>query len=94
MSEVKNYTPDLQKLFVQFMMTDPELYTRVRGIIKSEYFDRSIRPVVSEIINYCEKYSSMPSPEMIKADTGQTIEKLDNISQHSEWFVEIGRAHV
>jgi hypothetical protein len=45
-SDIKNYTPDLQKLFVQFMMTDPELYTRVRGIIKPEYFDRSIRPVV------------------------------------------------
>ena len=88
MSDVKNYSPDLQKLFVQFMMTDPELYTRVRGIIKAEYFDRSIRPVVSQLISYSEKYSTLPSSEMILADTGQTIEKLPNISQHSEWFVD------
>jgi KaiC/GvpD/RAD55 family RecA-like ATPase len=87
-SDIKNYTPDLQKLFVQFMMTDPELYTRVRGIIKPEYFDRSIRPVVSEIIGYSEKYSTMPSPQMIKAETGHVIDKLDNIAQHSEWFVD------
>lgn len=88
MSDVKNYSPDLQKLFVQFMMTDPELYTRVRGIIKAEYFDRSIRPVVSQLISYSEKYATLPSSEMILADTGQNIEKLPNIAQHSEWFVD------
>ena len=30
MSEIKEYSLDLQKLFVQFMITDPELYSRVR----------------------------------------------------------------
>lgn len=88
MSETKDYSPDLQRLFVQFMMTDPELYTRVRGIIKPDYFDRSIRPVVKNIIDHTEQYSTMPTEAMLKAETGQTIEKLDNISKHSEWFVD------
>ena len=88
MSEVKNYSPDLQQLFVQFMVTNPELYTRVRGIIKPEYFDRGIRPVVKQLIDYSEEYSTLPDLAIIKAETGQTIEKLDNITQHEEWFVD------
>lgn len=88
MSEVKDYSTDLQKLFVQFMMTDPQLYTRVRGIIKPDYFDRSIRPVVKKIIEHTEEYSSMPSEMILKAETGVEVEKLDNIQQHEEWFVD------
>ena len=88
MSEVKNYSLDLQTLFVQFMVTNPELYTRVRGIVKPEYFDRGIRPVVKHLINYSEEYSTLPDPIMIKAETGHEIDKLDNIVQHEEWFVD------
>jgi replicative DNA helicase len=88
MSEVKNYSLDLQTLFVQFMVTNPELYTRVRGIIKPEYFDRGIRPVVKQLVDYSEEYSTLPDIVMIKAETGHSIEKLDNIAQHEEWFVD------
>lgn len=88
MSETKDYSPDLQRLFVQFMMTDPELYTRVRGIIKPDYFDRSLRPVVKKIIEHTEQYSSMPDELMVKAETGLDIEKLGDIQKHSEWFVD------
>lgn len=88
MSEVKNYSLDLQTLFVQFMVTNPELYTRVRGIVRPEYFDRGIRPVVSQLIEYSEEYSTLPDTVMIKAETGVSIEKLDNIAQHEEWFVD------
>ena len=79
MSEVKDYSKDLQKLFVQFMVTDPELYTRVRGIIKADYFDRSLSPVIKKIIKHTEEYSSMPTEAIIKAETGIDIEKLTKI---------------
>ena len=38
MAEIKDYNLDLQKLFVQFMITDPELYSRVRAIIDPKFF--------------------------------------------------------
>ena len=88
MSEVKNYSSDLQQLFVQFMFTDPELYSRVRSIIKPEYFDRGIRSVVKQLVEHSDEYSSIPSLEMVKAETGVTVEKLDNIDQHIDWFVD------
>jgi len=88
MSEVKNYSPDLQKLFVQFMLTDPQLFTRVMGIIDERHFDRPNRDIVGYLINYSEEYSTMPSVEQIKAETGQEIELLEDIAKHSDWFVD------
>jgi len=70
------------------MYTDPELYTRVRGIVKPDYFDRSVRPVVQKIIEHTEEYSVMPDAMIIKAETGQALEKLDNIEQHVDWFID------
>ena len=88
MSEVKNYSPDLQKLFVQFMLTDPQLFTRVMGIIDNRHFDRPTRDIVGYLINYSEEYSTMPTVEQIKAETGQDIELLEDIAKHSDWFVD------
>lgn len=88
MSEIKDYTVEIQRLFVQFMLTDPELYTRVRGIIKPDFFDRSIRPVVARIIEHTEQYATMPSEIMLKAEFGETIDKIPDISKHSDWFVD------
>lgn len=88
MSDVKEYSLDLQKLFVQFMITDPELYSRVRSIIRPEYFDRGIRKVVDVLVSHTEEYSTVPTPEIIKAQSGQDIEKVDKIEQHVDWFVD------
>ena len=54
--EVKDYSLDLQKLFVQFMITDPELYSRVRAIVEPKYFDRNLRKVVEVLVNHSEEY--------------------------------------
>ena len=88
MSEVKNYSADLQKLFVQFMLTDPQLFTRIMGIIDEKHFDRPTRDIVKFLIGYSNEYSTMPTPDMIKAETGQEIELLDDIVKHNEWFID------
>ena len=88
MSEVKNYSSDLQKLFAQFMLTDPQLFTRIMGIVDERHFDRPTRDIVKFLIGYSDEYSTMPTPAMIKAETGQEIELLDDIAKHSEWFID------
>ena len=40
------YSIDMQKLYVEFMINNPELYTRVSGIIKKEFFDPELRTTV------------------------------------------------
>ena len=88
MSEVKNYSADLQKLFVQFMLTDPQLFTRIMGIVDDRHFDRDIRNVVKYIISYSNEYQQMPTVQMIKAETGQDMELLEDIAKHNDWFID------
>jgi archaellum biogenesis ATPase FlaH len=58
------------------------------GIVDDRHFDRENRDVVKFIISYSDEYQKMPTVEMIKAETGQIIELLNGIEQHSEWFID------
>ena len=33
----KEYTEDMQKLYIEFLLSDPELYARCQAIIDAEY---------------------------------------------------------
>ena len=44
--------------------------------------------MVKQLVDYSEEYSTLPDTVMIKAETGHAVDKLDNIVQHEEWFVD------
>ena len=64
---------DKQKLLVAHLLSDHDLYATCHGIIKSSYFDPSIKRVVNFSQEYFEKYKNIPSVEVIKAETGMEI---------------------
>ena len=39
----KEYSPELQKLFLEMMLQDAQSYVRVQNIYNPENFDRSLR---------------------------------------------------
>ena len=46
------YTDDLQKLFLEFMITDPELFVRARNIISPVYFSKKYFEAVSMFVEH------------------------------------------
>jgi KaiC/GvpD/RAD55 family RecA-like ATPase len=88
MADVKDYNLEMQKLFIYFMMNDPELYTRVRNIIEPRFFDRGLKDIVNTIIEHSEEYSTLPSAEIMKASHGFEVEDLGDISTHADWFLD------
>ena len=74
---ILNYTLELQELFVRMMITDAGLFTRVSNILKSENFDKKLRPAVKFISEFSEEYSSIPDPDKIKAVTGIELKTID-----------------
>lgn len=80
--------PEVQQLFLEMMLTNAELYTRVMNIMNPENFDRSIRPAAAFIKEYSDKYSVLPDSVQIKATTGITLEQLENFTEgHTDWFL-------
>lgn len=90
MSETKDYNLDLQKLFLEFLMQDKDLFVRVNGILDSSYFDRTLRKGVDFVKEHVKDYGALPTVDQVKATTGITINDISgNINdRHKEWFVD------
>ena len=89
-SEQKEYTVEMQKLFLRMMITNADLYIRVMNIMNSENFDKSLRPVAELFKEHSTKFNVLPDTTQIKAITGQDIEMITDplIQGHYDWFFE------
>ena len=52
--EIKDYTPELQKLFVETLISDPETYSRCQNILSHTYFEQPFMDCV-QFIKKCIK---------------------------------------
>lgn len=88
-SEIKNYSNDIESLFIQFMMSNHELFVRCSGILRETHFDdKQNRDIVKLLIDHSNTYSQMPSPEQVIAVTGKHIELIPEIAaKEDRWFL-------
>ena len=84
----KEYSTDLQKLFLEMMLSNAQIFVRVQNIYNSENFDRSLRETAKFISEYSDKYKSLPSIEQIKATTGTELKTAHDLLEHTEWFMQ------
>ena len=85
----KEYTEDMQKLYIEFLLSDSELYARCQAILSAEYFDRKFRKSVKFIQEHVNGYSVVPTPEQLKAQTGVEFTLVKDIdARHDEWFLD------
>ena len=86
---MSEYTLDLQKLFIEFMVKDSDLFVRVNGICEPQYFDKNVRKAVSFIKEHANEYGAIPTLEQIKATTGIELENVSDIDdRHKTWFID------
>jgi KaiC/GvpD/RAD55 family RecA-like ATPase len=83
------YTPELQKLFLEMMMQDAQSYVRVQNIYNPENFDRSLRATAEFIAKHSAEFKTLPTYEQIQAVTGVELKPIpDAIDGHQEWFMK------
>jgi len=80
----------VQELFLRYMITDANSFVLTRSIIKPEYFDASLRGVARVILDFSDQYHRIPTPDLIKAQTGVDLERFSNdeIPVMYEWYLE------
>ena len=84
----KEYTPDLQKLFLEMMMQDAQNYVRVQNIFNPENFDRSLKETATFIAEHSTKHATLPTYEMVKANVGVELKPIpDMLDGHNDWFM-------
>jgi archaellum biogenesis ATPase FlaH len=87
-TEVKEYSVDLQKLFLEFLISDKELMSRCQNVLDSTHFSRSLQESAEFIKKYATEYSDIPSVDQIKAITGMELKQIPGeAASHKEWFL-------
>ena len=87
--QVKEYNLDLQRLFVEFLAQDKDLFARVNGIIDPLFFDRELRKGVEFIQEHVSGYSALPTREQVLAATGLELQELKDVDdRHQKWFID------
>ena len=85
----KEYTADLQKLFLEMMMNDAQNYVRVQNIYNVENFDRSLRDTAEFIKTHSDNHKTLPTYEQVQAVTGVELKPVPDITeQHNDWFLD------
>ena len=84
-----DYNVELQKLFVEFLAQDQDLFVRVNGILDVDYFDRTLRKSVEFIKDHANSYGALPTLEQIKASTGTELAGIPDVDdRHKKWFID------
>lgn len=88
-AELKEYSEDVQKVLIQFMLTDSSAYVRCQNIVKPEYWNERLRPAVRYIKKFTEEYRVLPTPEQVRAETTMDLPIIPNIQpNHVDWFLD------
>lgn len=89
MSEIKEYTDEIQELFLKFLISDPDLFARCQNIVNADYFNRKFKSTVDFLKGHSEKYNSIPTLDQINAVGGLGIEIIQNVTpDHQNWFMD------
>lgn len=86
---MKDYSPELQKLFLEIILQDAQNFVRVQNIFNPDNFDRSLKETAKFISEYSNKYAALPTHDQITATTGVILRPIPEFTeQHNEWFLE------
>ena len=86
----EDYSTELQKLYIDFLLADKDLFVRCNAILESSYFDRQFRDTVDFIKKHVEEYSDVPMLEQVNAvgNIGATDVKATMTDEHKNWFMD------
>ena len=86
----EDYNEELQKLYIEFLLADKDLFVRCNAILQSKYFSRRYQPTVDFIKEHVDKYGQLPTIEQISAKTNAKIDDLSSkvTKEHKSWFMD------
>jgi KaiC/GvpD/RAD55 family RecA-like ATPase len=85
---LKDYSPDVQRLFLEMMLEDAQSFVRVSNIYNPENFDKNLRPAAEFIKEHSDKFKTMPDRLQIAATTGIKLQPVPELSEgHYDWFM-------
>ena len=81
------YNSDVQKLFIEYVMSDTDAFALCRNILNEEYFDTKLASTVKFLLEYAEEQRGIPTFELVKAKTGVPVKKVQVDETQRRFFL-------
>ena len=86
---IKDYGFEIQKLYLEMMLADAEVFVRCQGIFDHTLFDRKLQDAAEFINEYAKQYSVLPDYEMVNASCSVDFARPEDIKEgHMEWLMD------
>jgi archaellum biogenesis ATPase FlaH len=86
---IKDYNYDVQKLYLELMLADAEVFVRCQGIFDHTLFDRKLQEAAEFINEYAKEYSVLPDYEMVNASCRTDMKRPEDIKEgHLDWLMD------
>jgi archaellum biogenesis ATPase FlaH len=86
---IKDYGYEVQKLYLELMMADAEVFVRCQGIFDHTLFDRKLQDAAEFINEYAKGYNVLPDFEMVNASCRTDLKKPEEVKEgHMDWLLD------
>ena len=87
--EAKNYSFDVQKLYIEMLLADAESFARAQNIFEPKAFDRKLQPIAKFIKEYMDEYKVMPEVEIVNAEHDIKLKTAKDLDPaHFNWLLD------
>jgi archaellum biogenesis ATPase FlaH len=86
---IKDYGYEVQKLYLELMLADAEVFVRCQGIFDHTLFDRKLQDAAEFVNEYAKNYNVLPDYNMVNASCRTDFKKPEDIKEgHIDWFMD------
>jgi len=84
-----DYGHDIQKVYLEMMMTDAESFVRCQAVFDPGSFDRRLQPQARFLNDYVVEHNALPTFDMINAATDGNLKHPGDLAEnHYDWLLQ------
>jgi hypothetical protein len=88
MAQNIEYGYDVQKLYLEMMLSDATTFVRCQSIFDPTLFDRKLQTTAEFMKKYVEDHSILPTIDIVNAATSQSFKPAENLKdEHFDWLM-------
>ena len=83
-----DYGYDIQKVYLEMMMSDAESFVRCQAVFDPNSFDRRLQAPAEFLNNYVMEHNALPTLDMINAATDVKLKEVGELQEnHYDWLL-------
>ena len=84
-----DYGYDIQKLYLEMMLSDAETFVRCQSIFEHELFDRRLQTAAKFVNDYVVEHNVLPTYEIVRAATSTDLVSPGELrEEHFDWLLQ------